>query len=507
MLRGIRPLIGATLLGLSMTAVGTLRATGGDGPASVLQHHHGATREGLYVEPALTRAAAARLHRDPAFRVPLAGPTYAQPLFWAASGPGDRDLLIAATEQNRVSVMDAATGAIVWERSVGTPVPRRALPCGNIDPLGITGTPIIDAVSRTLFLDAMTTPDGGRTKKHLVLALSLDDGAPRPGWPLDVSAAVRVGSVGFDSAVQNQRGALALLGRVLYVPYGGHFGDCGRYHGWVVGVPLDAPGRVKAWATRAEGGGVWAPGGIASDGTALFVATGNTFGVSTWADGEAVLRLRSGPTFSGQPADYFAPTDWPELDARDADLGGSGPVLIDVPDARPSRLVVALGKNGEAYLLDQAHLGGIGAAVAQRRVSEGPITTAATSYATPTGRYVAFRGRGVGCPSGQAGDVIAIRIGAAAPPTIRVAWCAAATGRGAPIATTTDGRSEAIVWVVGAEGDDRLHGFDGNTGRVVFDGGGPSDRLPGVRRFQTPILAQGRLIVAGDNALYALTTR
>src|SRR6516165_6351947 len=79
MLRGIRPLIGATLLGLSMTAVGTLRATGGDGPASVLQHHHGATREGLYVEPALTRAAAARLHRDPAFRVPLAGPTYAQP--------------------------------------------------------------------------------------------------------------------------------------------------------------------------------------------------------------------------------------------------------------------------------------------------------------------------------------------------------------------------------------------------------------------------------------------
>ncbi len=509
-----RWLLVTVLVGLAAAAVGTIATTGsGAGGASaapgaaVLQHHNSAARGGLYIAPALTRAAAAGLHRERAFQVPLQGPTYAQPLFWAAARPADRDLLIAATEQNRVVAVDAATGAVVWQRSLGVPVPLRALPCGNIDPLGITGTPVIDPASRTLFLDAMTTPDGGRTKKHLIVALSLDDGSTRPGWPVDVSATVRAGAVRFDSAVQNQRGALALLGGRVYVPYGGHFGDCGNYHGWVVGVPIDNPAVPEAWATRARGGGVWAPGGLAADGVALYAATGNTFGASTWADGEAVIRLRPGPTFSGQPADYFAPADWRELDATDTDLGGSGPILIEVPGARPSSLVLALGKDGNAYLLDRANLGGIGGAVARRHVSEGPIINAAAAYTTAAGSYIVFRGRGTSCPAGQPGDLIALRIAPASPPSIGVAWCAAAQGRGSPMVTTTDGRSEAIVWTVAAEGDNRLRGFDGETGRPVFTGGGPADQMPLVRRFQTPIMAKGRIVVAADDQLVAFTTR
>src|SRR5205814_855630 len=108
------------------------------------------------------------------------------------------------------------------------PVPLDALPCGNIDPLGVTGTPVIDASTRTLFVDAMTTPDGGTTKRHLVFALSIATGATRPGWPVDVSATVP----GLRSVQQNQRGALALLAGRVYVPFGGHFGDCGSYHGF-----------------------------------------------------------------------------------------------------------------------------------------------------------------------------------------------------------------------------------------------------------------------------------
>ncbi len=503
------------LLGLGVVvAVGTVEVTGsGAGAASpaheaaVLQHHNDAARSGVYIAPALTRAAAAGLHRESAFHVPLQGPTYAQPLFWAAAHPGDRDLIIAVTEQNRAYAVDASSGAVVWQRSLGAPVPLRALPCGNIDPLGITGTPVIDPASRTLFLDALTTPDGGRTKKHLIVALSIDDGSTRLGWPVDVSATVRAGALGFDSAVQNQRGALALLGGTVYVPYGGHFGDCGDYHGWVVGVPIDRPVAPRAWATRARGGGVWAPGGLAADGTVLYAATGNTFGASTWADGEAVIRLRPGPTFSGQSADYFAPTDWRELDASDTDLGGSGPVLIEVPGARPASLVVALGKDGNAYLLDRANLGGIGASLAHRHVSEGPIINAAAAYTTAAGSHVVFRGRGIGCPAGQSGDLIALRIAAGSPPRIDVAWCATAHGRGSPMVTTTDGRSEAIVWSVAAEGDNRLRGFDGETGRQVFSGGGPEDRISQVRRFQTPIVAKGRIIVAADGELVAFTTR
>jgi Ca2+-binding RTX toxin-like protein len=86
---------------------------------------------------------------------------------------------------------------------------------------------------------------------------------------------------------------------------------------------------------------------------------------------------------------------------------------------------------------------------------------------------------------------------------LRVAWCAAENGRGSPIVTTTDGKANAIVWAVGGEGDNRLHGFRGDTGAVVFSGGGPGDAMGEVRRFQTLIAAGGRLYVAGDQHVYA----
>jgi hypothetical protein len=73
--------------------------------------------------------------------------------------------------------------------------------------------------------------------------------------------------------------------------------------------------------------------------------------------------------------------------------------------------------------------------------------------------------------------------------------------------TTTDGRSEAIVWTIAAEEDNRLRGFDGETGRPVFIGGGPADQMPLVRRFQTPIVFKGRIVVAADDQLVAFTTR
>src|SRR4029077_9917299 len=96
--------------------------------------------------------------------------------------------------------------------------------------------------------------------KHMIQALSLDDGTSPSGWPVDVST-VKAGSVSFNSPPQNERGALAILNGTLYVPYGGHYGDCGDYHGWVVGVPLDKPSGAFGWATRGSAGGIWAPSG------------------------------------------------------------------------------------------------------------------------------------------------------------------------------------------------------------------------------------------------------
>lgn len=488
----------------------------GPAAADVLQHHNHSNRDGLYVDPLFTREAAGGIHRDFSFQALLPGPTYAQPLY-VSSGPGGVPAVIAVTEQNDVLVLDAVTGATRWQKNLGPPVTFLDLICKTplTDPLGITGTPTIDADSRTLYFAVMTTPDGGITTLHLIYALSLEDGSTLSGWPVDVSASVSYRGLPFDSRVQIQRGALALSRGVLYVPYGGVVEGC-EYHGWVVGVPVNDPSRPMAWATDALQGGCWAPSGLAFDDTFIYAATGNTYGVTTWAGGEAIIRLTAGPVFSGDTADFFTPSNWLALDIDDLDLGGTGPVLLDVPGANPSALVVALGKNGVAYLIDRMNFGGIGTGdgthgegVASERVATGPIVNSAATYATNSGTYVVFNtyfGQGVGC-AGSPGNLVALKIGASAPPTISVAWCANNQGRGSPIVTTTNGSSEAVVWTVGGESSNRLHAFDAETGTLLFDGGGEAEQMTRVYRFQTPIAVNGRIFVAAHNQLYVFNTQ
>ena len=174
--------------------------------------------------------------------------------------------IIVVTEQNEVLALDASTGKPLWTRTLGAPVKRSDLRCGNIDPLGIAGTPVQDAAAHRLYVAGMVTPDGGKTKQHFIFALSLNDGSVIAGWPVEAAVLARRANLPFETTVQNQRGALLLLGGNLYVPCGGAYGDCGDYHGFIVGVATDAPRTAHLWRTRGKGGGVWAPGGISSDG-------------------------------------------------------------------------------------------------------------------------------------------------------------------------------------------------------------------------------------------------
>ena len=471
-------------------AFGALCAT----EVNVTQHHNHLTRDGLYIDAAFTETAAATLHRDLTFNGVIQGNVYTQPLY-IEGGPGGKAMIIVATESDNVYALNAADGSVVWQRNVGTPVPLSSLPCGNINPLGITGTPVVDLPSRTLFFDAMTTPDNGTTKKHRIFSLNVDTGETNAGWPVDVDAAARFGTTAFNSVVQNQRGALTVIGDTLYVPYGGHAGDCSTYHGWLVGVPMNNPAGVLAWATTARAGGAWAVGGVASDGISPFIVTGNTFGATVWAGGEAVIRFQPGPVFSAATNDFWVPTNWLSLDNGDVDLGGSGALLVDVPGANPSKLVVALGKDGNAYLLNRTNLGGISKPVAQAHLSSGEIIQAAATYQTAKGTYVVFRANGT--------DLSAFRITATTPPTITNVWVKSQNGRGSPFVTSTDGTNNVVVWGIGCEGDQRLHGFDGDTGATVFAGGGANEVISSARRFNTAIAARGRIFAAADNKVYA----
>ena len=136
--------------------------------------------------PHLRQGAAANLARDLNFDGTISGLVYAQPLY-IDNGPGGRPTIIAVTESNNVYALDAVDGSVIWQRNVGDPVFQDDLTCrGPIDQYGITGTPIVDLASRALFFNAMITPDGGITKKHLIFSLNIDTGDINPGWPVDV---------------------------------------------------------------------------------------------------------------------------------------------------------------------------------------------------------------------------------------------------------------------------------------------------------------------------------
>ena len=459
---------------------------------NVTQEHNNPSRDGVYIDPAFTPSAAVNLTRDLNFNGAISGNVYAQPLYieGGPSGP----MIIAVTESNNVYALNATTGTVIWQRTdIGPPV-TSGLPCGNINPAGITGTPVVDLVSRRLFFDALID---GSTKKHFIFSLNVDTGATTPGgWPVDVNATATYNGINFVSLAQEERGALALVNGFVYVAYSGYLGDCGSYHGWVVGVDINNPANVGAWATTAIGGGIWGHGGVASDGTNVFVVTGNTFNTGgNWMGGEAIIRLQAGPTWTGQPTDYWVPTNWFSLDNSDTDLGGVSATVIDVPGATPSQLVLALGKDSNAYLVNRNNLGGITSPVTQANLSGINRGTSAVTYHTSQGTYIAFHN--------DVNTIRAYKITATNPPAITFAWSMNQTGRGSPWITTTDGTNNTIVWVAGVAGDQRLHAYDGDTGAVIYAGGGANELMTGTRQWNTGITARGRIYFDADNKVYA----
>ncbi|HEY7357428.1 MAG TPA: PQQ-binding-like beta-propeller repeat protein [Ktedonobacterales bacterium] len=292
------------------------------------------------------------------WKQPLDGAVYAEPLVVGGQ-------VIVATEHDTLYALDARTGKVQWHTNVGTPVPLSDLPCGNIDPLGITGTPVYDPQTGLVFAVAEI-----KGPAHMLVGLDVKTG--------QVKVRRLVDAPGSDPQAHQERAALALYQGRVYIAYGGLDGDCSDYIGKVVAANTDGTGKLLVYQVpTSREAGIWAaPGPVMDARGNLYVAVGN--GAATgkdWDKSDSVLKLS--PTL--QLEDAFAPTSWATDNAGDADLGSMAPVLL------PGGLIYADGKSSQGYLLQADHLGGVGGQIQELSVcaSFGGAAVSGQSFYVP----------------------------------------------------------------------------------------------------------------------------
>ena len=177
-----------------------------------------------------------------------------------------------------------------------------------------------------------------------------------------------------------------------------------------------------------------------------------------------MFRLDPGLAHPTATTDFFVAPNFVSLDRADLDLGGTSAAIVDVPlpGGGLAHWLLQLGKDGNAYVLDRADLGGIGGGLAVQSVSQSEIITAPAVVPVRGGVLVGFNGPGASCPLPVSGARLTMvevtaQAGAGMHPSIRTLWCAGLASSGAPIITTTNGVSQPVVWITGAGGDGQLH--------------------------------------------------
>ncbi len=393
----------------------------------------------------------------------LDGQLYTEPLVVGST-------VLVATENDTVYALNAATGGIRWSRHLGPPVRASQLPCGDISPtLGITSTPVIDPSRGEVFVVADIASSDGPL--HQLVGLQTSTGA--------VELRQNVDPPGIDTAATLQRVALTIDGGRVVFGYGGNYGDCSTYHGWIVSVP-ETGGALSTYEVDSgpgqDEGAVWMGGAapVVDPAGNIWFTVGNGSVISPGApyDGsDAVIETSA----SLRSLQFFAPGSWAVDNAHDLDLGSSPPALLG------DGLVVQAGKSHVAYLLSGSNLGGIGGEQASlgtfcdTDVSGGDAVVGSTVF--------------LPCMSG----LVAVAV-TADPPGLRVQWRAPGIG-GPPIV------AGGLVWSIGQDGV--LYGLDPGSGSVV-------DRLIiGVpaNHFPTPSAGDGRLFAPGFDQVHAFADR
>jgi outer membrane protein assembly factor BamB len=364
---------------------GTASSSGANWP----EYNGNAARTGVAagVPPAGPLTAAWTTHLD--------GAVYGQPLVVGGE-------VIVATENDSIYALNRATGKGIWRRHVGAPIPQQDQHgCGDIFPLGITGTPSYDAGNGLVYFVAEITG-----YHHMLVAVNSSTGAVALHRYLDSPTSAN------QPAYNQQRPGLAIDDGRVYATFGGLAGDCGAYQGSIVSAPLTGSGPLTSWRTpTTREGAIWAPGGpVVGPNGDLWISIGNgaAEGSAPYDGSDSVTELS--PAL--QRLAYFAPSTWAADNASDLDLGSTQPVLA------AGGAVFIVGKRMVGYLLSSTHLGGIGGQLAEQTIcnARGAAAVSGATVYEPC----------------QNGGMAAIAVNAANK-TIHVLWRGPAAAQGSPV--------------------------------------------------------------------------
>jgi hypothetical protein len=477
---------------------------------------------------------------------PIDGVSDASPLYVAnvnIPGQGFHNVVYVETEHNGVYAFDAdgLSSNPLWKVSfinpaagITTITPADTGDCCPSDmPVesGITGTPVIDQVTGTLYVVAVTKEVSGTTTNFVqrLHALDITTGAEKFGGPVKIQASVpgtgdgsSGGQVAFDPLHQNQRAALLLTNGTVYIAWGGH-ADRPPYHGWIIGYNASTLQQVMAYnaTPNAAGGGIWQSGdGLTTDSTGrIYFVTGNGFFDANTGGanfGDSVVALSQG----GAVLDYFTPHDQSTMESGDLDLGSGGVLLLPDQAGSHPHVAITAGKNGSIYMVDRDNLGHFNPAndsqILQTLVNVFPGGTYTTgNFKAP----VYFNGHVYFSASADYLKAFAVTNGLlSTSPTSQTSLVPGYPG--ATLAISANGSSNGILWAVQRFGIDQtgagtvapgiLHAYDANNLATELynsnQAAGGRDGMDFAAKWAAPLIANGKVFVASNSqlAIYGL---
>jgi hypothetical protein len=371
--------------------------------AGVTTYHNNLSRDGSNPkEYALTPSNVNTGSFGKLFSCKLDGAIYAQPL-WVANlrvGGTMRNVVFAATQHESlyafdadanpcvqlwtVSLIDGVHGGTTGEKSVPSgPGGLVGSGFGDITPeVGVTGTPVIDPTTNTLYVVSKSVNSTGTTFYQRLHGVDLFTGNEKLNGNSPVLIAATCPGTGdggtvdtFNAQLQNQRPGLALVNGAIYIAWASHE-DRSPYYGWVISydsVTL-AQNSVLNVSPNFGYGGIWMGGGAPAvdSNNNLYLLTGNgTFDVTNSSTpnndyGDSFLKLSPSLGILG----FFTPSNQSLDNANDQDFGSGGAaILVDLPSGTPNHFVIGGGKDGYLYLLNRDSLGGSGDTNALQRLN------------------------------------------------------------------------------------------------------------------------------------------